>query len=395
MHQLAIAMKLAGKRVLGYDAKTNQYTDQCVRCGIAVTNRFKSEFCSVDLCVKTGAIKEDNRYVTLLRKLNIPIVDRADFLAYLAGEFKCVIAVAGTHGKSTTASIIYEILRQNGEKVSCHIGADVFAPRFVLGDDYLVVEACEYNRSFLSLKPTICVVTNVEAEHMDSYGSLFNLKMAFMTFLKRGRYRFVSDNASTKYLTKVKDVAFVTRTDLSISPKLKGDYNLDNISLAIAVCTKLGVETDTIIRAVNSFQGVARRYECIGKYKGRKVYIDYAHHPSEVKAFISAFSSEYEDPLIVFQPHTYSRTKFLLREFLDTLGGVKNLLIFKEYPAREKPTAGLSARDLFHELKKINLNVKYVASAVNVKKYIIDQSAIAFVGAGDIDQIARKIIERN
>src|SRR5699024_275130 len=149
-------------------------------------------------------------------------------------------------------------LRTANKKVSCHIGADVFAPRFKCGDDYLVVEACEYNKSFLHLKRTISVVTNVDAEHLDKYKNIVNLLTAFLNFLKRGLKRFVYDTNSVSYLKRVKNTTFVKRTNLKIKPKIKGEYNLDNISLAVAVCEFLGVDDSTIIKAVNSFIGIPR-----------------------------------------------------------------------------------------------------------------------------------------
>ena len=393
MHQLALAYKEKGYTVYGYDQKKSEYTKICENAGIEVTNRFRREFLQVDFCVKTGAISDTNKYIINLKKLKCPIFDRAEILAKLCDEFKCVIAVAGTHGKSTTASIIYEILRTANKKVSCHIGADVFAPRFRCGDDYLVVEACEYNKSFLQLRPVISVVTNVEAEHLDTYKNFFNLRTAFLTFLKRGQKRFVFDSPNTNFLRRIKDVTFVSKTKLKMNPKIKGEYNVNNISLAVAVAHVLGIDKKTIIKAINSFSGVPRRYEYLGQYKNAKIFIDYAHHPTELKSFIEAFSNEFKEYKIVFQPHTYSRTKMFLPEFVSALKDVKNLCIFKEYPAREKPSAGLSAHDLYLELKKYNQNVKYVASMKSLFNFLTDKGATAFVGAGDINELAKKIIK--
>ncbi len=393
MHQLALAYKEKGYTVYGYDQKESKYTKICSDAGITVTNRFRREFLHVDFCVKTAAIKDNNKYIINLKKLKCPIYDRAEILAKLCEEFKCVIAIAGTHGKSTTASLLYEILRTANKKVSCHIGADVFAPRFKCGDDYLVVEACEYNKSFLKLRPAISVITNIEAEHLDTYKNIFNLRSAFLTFLKHGLFRFVYFDSGVEYLKRIKGVEFVTKTDLKINPKIKGEHNLKNISLAVAVAKFLKIDEKQITKTVNSFSGIPRRYEYLGLYKSKKIYIDYAHHPSELKAFIDTFSTEFKEYKIVFQPHTYSRTKMFLSEFVDVLKEVKDLCIFKEYPAREKPSLGLSAHELYLEIKKYNKNVKYVASIKNILNFIGKERAIAFVGAGDIDEVAKKIIK--
>ena len=395
MYQLALAYLNLGCVVYGYDLKKSKYTELCRAKGAHITHRFNKEFLNVDLCVKSGAIKATNKYVQMLKKMKCPIIDRAKALGEFCTYFKCVIAVAGTHGKSTTASLIYEILRVANKKVSCHIGADVFAPMFNLGDDFLVVEACEFNKSFLQLKPTISVVTNIEAEHMDCYGSLFNLRAAFLTFLKRGVKRFVYLDKSTSFLKRTKNIEFVSDTIKNIHPKLKGEYNLKNISLACAVTKFLGIDERLTKKVVNNFTGLPRRYEYKGMYKKAKVYIDYAHHPTELKSFISTFVGENPDACIVFQPHTYSRTKIFLTDFISVLKTVKNLCIYKEYPARESPTEGMSAHDLYVELKKINPSVKYVASIKGAMKHIKNVKAVAFVGAGDINQVAQKIVERN
>ena len=284
-------------------------------------------------------------------------------------------------------------MRQDGKCVSCHIGADVFASRFNLNDDILVLEACEYNKSFLNFYPTISVVTNVEADHLDSYGSVFNLKNAFSVFLRRGKVRFINNNPTTQYLKQVKDVQIVSNTDLKLKPKIVGEHNFQNISMAVAVCKSLGVSEKVIIEAINSFVGVPRRYELLGIKNNSKVYIDYAHHPTEINAFYETFKNEHQKCLIVFQPHTYSRTKYLLKQFVDVLSKIDNLIIYKEYAAREKPWQGVSAYELFDRVKQKNPFVKFFATEKGVVKNLPKNSAIAFVGAGNIDQIAKKFIK--
>ena len=395
MHQLALAFKSLGVKVFGYDAHENLYTKECEKAGIFVTNKFLKDFTFVDLCVKTGAICEDNKYIQLLKAKCVKIVDRAEVLSWFCTKFKTVIAVSGTHGKSTTSALIYEMLKEQYKNVSCHIGADIKNERFVLGDDFLVVEACEYNKSFLSLYPDVSVVTNVEAEHMDCYENLFDLKMSFIKFLKRANTRFVFREQSTRFLKRYKWINFVDKTDIALSPKIKGEHNLKNISLAIAVAKHFGVEDSKIVSVVNNFEGVARRYEYIGKYNQSRIYIDYAHHPTEVKAFLDTFCLEYVDKQIVFQPHTFSRTKMFLKEFVSLFADLKNPIIFKEYSAREKKSAGVSAKVLFHEIKKVNSSVKYCASYRSVLKHLKQNDAVAFVGAGNINLVAEKIVNQD
>ena len=392
MHQLAIIMKNMGVKVYGYDLQESKYTQMCEQHGIIVTHKFCKDICNVDLCVKTGAVK-NAKFFDSLKKNNVPILDRAELLGWLCSKFSKVIAVAGTHGKSTTASLIYEILRASGRKVSCHIGADIKHARFNIGDEYLVVEACEYNKSFLKLKQTISVVTNIEREHMDSYGTLFNLRSAFLTFLKRGDKRFVFVEKSTKFLKKYNNINFVENIDMEINPQIKGEHNLKNIALAAAVCKEIGVEDSLIVKVVNSFAGIPRRYEYIGEYERNKVYIDYAHHPTEVKAFIETFMKYNKKTQIIFQPHTYSRTKTFLKDFVSVFRNIDNLIIYKEYSAREKSEQGMSAKDLYFEIKKQNHYVKFCESKKSLVKMLKKDSAIAFVGAGNINVVAEEIIK--
>ncbi len=391
MHQLAIVFKDMGVKVYGYDLHESKYTKLCEDKGIFISHKFSKEICNVDLCIITGAVK-NVKFFNYLKKQNIPILDRSEVLGWLCTKFKQVIAVAGTHGKSTTASLIYEILRSAGKKVSCHIGADLKNARFNLKDDFFVVEACEYNKSFLKLKPIISVVTNVEREHMDCYGTLFNLRSAFLTFLKRGDKRYVYVDKSTKFLKKYNNINFVENINLPINPQIKGLHNLKNIALAVAVCKDLGVEDSKIINAVNSFSGIPRRYELIGKFDDSKIYIDYAHHPTEVKAFIETFEEEHKNVQIIFQPHTYSRTKTFLKEFVSVLSKVDELIIYKEYSARENVKQGLSAKDLYLKIKKHNHKVKYCDNINSVLKSLKSNCSIAFVGAGDINLVAQQII---
>ncbi len=398
MHQFALALIGRGIRVYGYDIKPNKYTQLCVTKGMIFSKKFEKSFLNVDFCIYSGAIKPNNRYLCALKKQNVLCIDRAQALQYFATKFKTVIAVAGTHGKSTTASLIYQILQVAGKKVSCHIGADVKNARFNFGDDFLVVEACEYNKSFLSLNPHVCVVTNVEAEHMDCYKNMFSLRAAFSTFLKRGKMRFVGDDKSNQFLLKINGVIQAKPLNLTnLKPKLLGDYNKKNICLAFCVCQNLGISPIVIVKAINSFVGVNRRYQFITDYAGANVYIDYAHHPTEIGAFASTFLSEHQNSLIVFQPHTYSRTKTFLNDFVRVLKNVPNLIIYKEYPAREKKDAGLSAYQLFCQLKSsiqptdMLKNLHYCTNLKSVLKHFNNYDALAFVGAGDVDKLAYKL----
>lgn len=389
--QLALAYLKLGYKVYGYDMHFNETTEKLKLAGVEITKKFCKRFLNVEFCVRTAAIKDDNPYVVALKKEKTPVMDRAVVLGNLLNKFKCVIAVAGTHGKSTTCALIYEILRSAGKKVSCHIGADIWNLRFDFNDDYVVVEACEFNKSFLHIYPNVSVVTNVEPEHLDCYSSFKNLQNAFATFVKRGAERFVMAEQSTKFLTQYKHIQFVEEN--KYATKLQGEYNQKNISLAVAVCLSLGVEQKIIEMVVKNFTGIPRRYEYLGSVESTKIYIDYAHHPTEVKEFASSFMHEFKKSLIVFQPHTYSRTRMFFDEFVNIFANLNDVCVFKEYPAREQKSCGVDAKTLYKAVKLRNPNCKYMSTSKKLKNIINRYDAIAFVGAGDICKLARKIAD--
>ena len=392
MFQLATAFKEFGCQVVGYDAQINGNVKFIKQMGIEVYNKFNKEMLNVDLCVKTAGISDNSKLVRILKKHNVRIVDRAQALSWVCSKFKTVIAVSGTHGKTTTCALIYHILKMAGKAVSCHIGGEFLGSRFNWLDDYLVVEACEYNKSFLHLYPDICVVTNIEKEHMDCYENIFNLRYNFIKFLKRGKLAYVYNDQSTRFLKKYNQFNFVSKTELKLNPKIKGEYNMNNISVALKVCSDLGIEESVAIQAINSFSGVRRRCEFLGKRNGCKIFTDYAHHPTELREFIKSFKQENGEIQIVFQPHTYSRTETFFKEFVDILKDEKNVCVFKEYPAREKPSQGKTAKDLYLKLKESKLDVFYCSTAKQVENHLQNNVAIAFVGAGDIDQLARSLV---
>ena len=196
-------------------------------------------------------------------------------------------------------------------------------------------------------------------------------------------------------LKKYKNISFVKECCVNVKPRLIGEYNLNNIALAAKVCKDLGIVKNDIVKAVNKFNGVPRRFEHIGDFNKTKIYIDYAHHPSEIEQFVKAFVDKYKNCLIVFQPHTYSRTKTFFEQFINVLNKIDNLVIYKEYAARESADCGYSAKDLYLKLKDIHKNVEYCSNSKKILSKMSNFEAVAFVGAGDINKVAEKIVETN
>lgn len=408
MYSLAIYCKGCGLKVTGSDIKRNSYTKKCEKNGINVHIRHKTKNVDgCDLVVYSSAIDFLNPEIAEAERRGIKTVSRAEMLACICKNFKCVIGVSGTHGKSTTASMIYHILLESGKRVSCHIGADVPDARLNPYDEFLVLECCEYNKSFLKFDCDIGVVLNIDADHLDCYENMYNLKNAFRTFLKHCKTRFVAKNSTTEGLNvakslMIKPAEVINSTTFVIENKkyklcnVFGEYNIQNAVVAVAVCQHLGVSYARIFNSLKSFQAVGRRCELVGRFKGCDVITDYAHHPTEIHSLCKALEGKYEKIVLIFQPHTYSRTRILLKEFVAELVNRDNLIVFKEYPAREDKSKGVSAKLLS---QNIDQSI-YVKSSARLKKYLlnmeVDQKStcIAFVGAGDICEVCTKFVAR-
>ena len=405
MYLLAIYCKEVGVEVSGSDIKAGKYTDICKSRGIKVYIGHKRKNISgADLVVYTGAVSGFNVEIMEAHKRQIKVIDRAELLAYICKKYKYVIGVAGTHGKTTTSAMIYHILRESGKRVSCHIGADIQNARLNPGDEYLVLECCEYNRSFLRLYYNIAVILNIDNDHLDCYQNMYNLRNAFRTFLKRAESRFVFDHSTTKCIknkaTRIKQAKvigvnkFVCNNKKFVLDNVYGEHNINNATVAIGVCEYLGLSYSKIYKALKSFKSAGRRCEILGKIAECDIIADYAHHPSEIECLYRSLKNKYSKVYMVFQPHTYSRTKLLLYEFVGLFSGLEETFIYKEYSARESKDKGYSAQQLCEHID----NAKYLSNYKALKKQFVIvkndgvDSCIAFVGAGDIYEVGKRFV---
>lgn len=407
MYLLAIYCKDCGIEISGSDINENKYTKICKSKGIKVyIGHSRKNVNGCDLVVYSSAVDRSNVEIIEADIKGIKVVDRADFLACICRKFKYVIGVSGTHGKTTTCAMIYHILRESGEKVSCHIGADVEYARMNPEDEYLVLECCEYNRSFLRLYYNIAVVLNIDNDHLDCYGNMYNLKNAFKMFLKQAKTRFIFQDKSTSCIKNtanyIKPAEFLDEKTFMYNNKkfvldnVYGRYNINNATVAIEVCEHLGLTYTQISKALKTFKSAGRRCQLLGKFKGIDVITDYAHHPNEIKSLHDSLKLKYDNIYIIFQPHTYSRTKILLHDFVKLFSEMKNVFIFKEYSARESKDKGYTAQQLTEYLD----GVDYIKSYGIMKKIFVNmnlnvnKSCIVFVGAGDIDKVGQKFVDR-
>jgi UDP-N-acetylmuramate--alanine ligase len=405
MYLLAIYCKDLGIDVSGSDLTKNKYTQICKDKGIKIyIGHKRKNIIGADLVVYTSAINQYNVELEEAFNNQIKVIDRAEFIGAICKNYKCVIGVGGTHGKTTTCAMIYHILRACGKRVSCHIGADVLDARLNPQDEYLVLECCEYNRSFLQFDCNIAVVLNIDNDHLDCYKNMYNLRNAFRTFIKRADCRFVFDNSTTKCIknkvVRIKPPKILSLNQFSVNGQVYtlnnvyGEHNINNATVAVNVCEGLGLSYNKISKAIQTFKPAGRRCQYLGKVGNIDVITDYAHHPKEIECLYNSLKLKYENVYIVFQRHTYSRTKILLHDFVKLFSGIEGVAIFKEYPAREHRSNGYSAK----QLKDYLNNVKYFDSCKKVEKWILtnvfkERSCVAFVGAGNINQIANKILD--
>jgi UDP-N-acetylmuramate--alanine ligase len=370
------------------------------------------------LVVYTPAIPRDSKILNHFKDQGFALKKRSEVLGIISrGQF--CIAVAGTHGKTTTSSIIAHILTDTGFGCTAFLGgiATNFESNFILGDNnVVVVEADEYDRSFLTLNPDIAVITSMDADHLDIYGDESQLHDSFKLFasqLKDSGTLFVKSglpmDAGTSYginnepgisasNIRVENARFlfdysdeVARIeDLEIL--LPGRHNIENAVAAIAVALKLGISADLIKKAVGNFKGVKRRFEYVVNNPDTIYIDDYAHHPEELKACFDAVRELYpaKKLTVIFQPHLFTRTRDFAEGFAEVLSTVDDLLLLDIYPAREQPIEGIDSDYL---LDKITVDQK----AIYAKAEIVDAITIkqpellVTVGAGDIDTLVQPL----
>ena len=437
MSGIAEVMNTIGYEVSGSDLGEGPATEKLKAAGIKVYKGHKAENVSdVDVVVTSSAIPADNPEVMVARSRMTPVVPRAEMLAELM-RFSNGIAVAGTHGKTTTTSLIASLLAEGNLDPTYVIGGKLnsSASNAKLGSgQYLVAEADESDASFLYLQPMLAAVTNVDADHLGTYGGDFDrLRNAFVEFLHHLpfygmaivcvdddnarkllpqitrpviRYGIEQDadicasNIKTSGLQSTFDVMFPDGDKpLKVTLNLPGRHNILNALAAIAVAYELGVDTQAIQTALKNFQGIGRRMQMYGDIKTRNGTItmvdDYGHHPTEVAATIAAARSSWPGRrlVVVFQPHRYSRTQDLFEDFTSVLADVDVLLISEVYAAGEEHIAGADARSLCAAIRQRGkVNPIFVEDIEEVDKELVsvlqDGDVLLTLGAGSVGRIA-------
>ena len=417
MSALAKLLWQQGKKVAGSDAVESINTKTLKAMGIPVYigHSIKNLEQPVDCLVINGAIVDDNPEVLYAMKHGIKIIYREVLLAQIARRYHHLIAVAGCHGKSSTTAMIGNIFKQGGLYPTIHNG--VQDNLYIGTKEWFITEACEFRKSFLKLKPYIAVVTNVDADHLDCYRDLEEIKTCFAQYASQSKIliKHAVDSNSFHLQGKEQTITFGLKVgdvhtknlhllsnggysfDLVINPKIFGTiyqtlnikiqvpglHNVLNALAAITTALVCKISLSSIVRGLVSYKGIARRFQRFAKIGNTPVILDYAHHPRELLTTIQTAQNLYTKYLLVFQPHTYTRTLSLWHDFVKVLKSVPSLVLYKTYAARGKSIVGGRALDLSRELK-----AKYIAKPEKLAAYLQTQScnydAIILCGAGDV-----------
>lgn len=422
MSGLARYFKKRGCVVCGYDKTGTTLTSALMNEGIPVVfqdeeDNIKVSFQQKDpntLIIYTPAIPKDSKILNYFKSRSFTLKKRSEVLGIISkGMF--TIAVAGTHGKTTTSSIIAHILKDSGYDCSAFLGgiATNYDSNVLFGDNNtMVVEADEYDRSFLTLHPDIAIITSMDADHLDIYGDKMHLVESFKQFasqLKSGgrliyRKGLELNGGKTYSANVVADIQAVNvriqdgsfffdfkngNLEIeNIQMGLPGLHNIENAVAAIEVALQLGIDPEKIRKALAGFRGVKRRFEYVLKEEGHIYIDDYAHHPEELRACIKAIKSLYPDKKLctIFQPHLFTRTRDFADGFAEVLGMTDELIMLDIYPARELPIEGVSSAMV---LDKVGISAKQILSKQETIDYIRlkKPELLLTVGAGDIDTL--------
>lgn len=424
-----------GFKVSGSDISISSTTERLSSEGIKVflgqnADNINDE---IALVAYTAAIKEDNPELMEAKRRNIPCIERSLLLGELTRMYENTIAICGTHGKTTTTSMI-SIAFMNGEKdPTIQVGADLRQlnnTNYRAGkSDYFIIEACEYVRSFLSFSPKSVILLNIEEDHLDYYKDLEDIKSAFSEFLSfvpndgvivfnnddddcidvakdknANKITFGINNESDWMAKNIKIVdGFYTfdavnkEKSINIALSVPGYHNILNALSAIAISDFYGISLESVQKSLKDFTGANRRFEFVGKINGARIYDDYAHHPTEIKATINAANELKHNKLwVIFQPHTYTRTATLFNEFANAFKEVDEIILTDIYAAREKDTGVVSSKMLADAVNNVSNNCTYISTFDEIEKYlkenVKENDLVLTVGAGTITNLGYELI---
>lgn len=438
MSGLAEILLKEGFTISGSDNKESALTDHLEGLGATVFYGQKASNIieGIDVIVYTAAIHEDNEEYQAAVQKGLPLLTRAELLGQLMKNYETPVAISGTHGKTTTTSMLSHILLEGEMDPTISVGGILKAigGNIRVGNSgVFVTEACEYTNSFLDFFPKIGVILNIEEDHLDFFKDLADIRHSFRRFaellpedgvlvingdiedldeLTEGLpcevVRFGMDSSKDYSATNilhdelgdasfdlVKNGEFIDRISLSVN----GDHNVQNALAAIAVADKMGVPVDVIKSGLKSFNGTDRRFELKGHVNGITIVDDYAHHPTEIQATLKAAKHyPHKEIWCIFQPHTYTRTKSLFDEFVEALTLTDHVILADIYAARETDTLGISSRDVADALKEKGSDAYYFSSFKEIEDFCLEHcqkgDLLITMGAGDVVNIGEELLKR-
>ena len=432
MSSLAEILIGRGYTVAGSDMQESATVDHLRSFGADVTVGQKAENVerfAPDAVIKTDAIMDTNPELIYSKEHNIPVYRRAELLGYIIDGYEDAIGVAGTHGKTTTTSMCTHILMAAEKDPTVMIGGTLpllKAGHRVGAGDTIVMESCEYYNSFLSFYPTVAVILNIEEDHLDFFSGIEDIKKSFREFASRvpeNGYVVVNhDDENTMdavkgldrnivtfgltakadvYAKNVVRIGSLTKFDIMYKGKLfdtvsihvPGVHNLKNALAAAAACICLGIKPTAIKYGLAGFSGAGRRFEFKGKFNGADVYDDYAHHPGELKALLDAVEAlGYKRTIVVFQPHTYTRTMALFHDFVRQLRRPDIVYLAEIFAAREKNILGISSADLAEKIDGAKFFKTFEEIEHDLRKTAQPGDLILTVGAGNVYKIGEHLL---
>ncbi len=428
MSALARYFKSKGAIVSGYDKTPTPLTDELIESGIAI--HFEEDINlipkDVDVVVYTPAIPKDHTEFIYYKEHNYIVVKRSDILQWIT-QNAFNICIAGTHGKTTITTMTAHVLRDSGYGCNAFLGgisANYSTNFWSCENNVVVAEADEYDRSFLKLVPDVAVITAMDADHLDIYGTPEAVEDAFIQFAKRvkpggflltkyGLHRskeLMADEHITYHFDDIAADVFVRNIRVEngsylydvisrawqlqdVVLHMGGLHNIENSIAAITIAKHLAIDDEKIKSAIANFKGVRRRFEYIVKNEQHVLIDDYAHHPEELRALITGVRSLFAEKLtVVFQPHLFSRTKDLYKEFGKALSMADEVILLPIYPARELPLPGVTSELIFHE---ISISNKRILSKEIMLQVIASEQPklLVMCGAGDIDALVTRAKE--
>jgi UDP-N-acetylmuramate--alanine ligase len=430
-----------GYEVSGSDMKESEITDKLIKRGAAVYLGHRAKnIAGADLIVYSSAVAQDNPEIIAAVEAGVPIASRAEVLGALMKEYENSIAIAGTHGKTTTTSMVSLILENYGKDPTILVGGnlqEINGNVKIGGSGYFVTEACEYMDSFLNLKPKIEIILNIDSDHLDYFKDIEHIASSFNKFanlvpedgtviafdanpfvngiiddLKRRVVTFGFSERCDYYATDIEfnssgmpsfQVHHGGEVLCTIQLSIPGEHNIANALAAFACCHGLGVPVESVVSTLEAYTGTQRRFDVIGvTQNGITIVDDYAHHPTEIKATLKAARNvPHKELWCLFQPHTYTRTLALFDEFAEAFDDADKVVMAEIYAAREKNIYRISSRELVNEIKRVHpeKDIYYLGNFEEIASFVINNAItgdlVITMGAGDIYKVGEIILEKD